>query len=128
MGLGEFIPDPVEKWVGKRVEDAGEADDRTVRYEHDAAGQRVARTTALGEHIAHEHDVLGRTVAKDAAGRTTTYTYDAVGNRTALTASGHPLEFDHDAAGRETTRRLSGTLSLTQIWDPAGHLTDQTLT
>jgi hypothetical protein len=34
VGLGDFIPDPVEKWVENRVEDAGEA--------VDDAGRRVA--------------------------------------------------------------------------------------
>ncbi|MEU5024031.1 putative T7SS-secreted protein [Streptomyces milbemycinicus] len=121
---------------------------RTTTYSYDTAGRltsatgpdaevilqrdrmgRVKSEMVAGRVMTHRYDALGRRTRRTTpSGATTTYTYDAAGNRTALTASGHTLEFEHDAAGRETARRLSGTLSLTQIWDPAGRLTEQSLT
>ncbi|GAA2358805.1 putative T7SS-secreted protein [Streptomyces cuspidosporus] len=121
---------------------------RTTTYDYDTAGRlisaagpdaevilqrdrmgRVKSEMVAGRVMTHRYDALGRRIRRiTPSGATTTYTYDAAGNRTALTASGHRIEFEHDAAGRETARRLGSALSFTQIWDPAGRLTDQTLT
>ncbi|WP_349017341.1 DUF6881 domain-containing protein [Streptomyces solicavernae] len=38
------------------------------------------------------------------------------------------MTFDHDAAGRELTRRVGDALSVTQMYDPLGRLTAQTVT
>ena len=55
-------------------------DDRAQTYAHDAAGQLVTRTTAMGDEITFERDVLGRTITQCVAGSAITrYTYDATG-------------------------------------------------
>ncbi|MGY0057660.1 putative T7SS-secreted protein [Streptomyces sp. LZ34] len=124
------------------------ADDRVTRYTYDPAG-RLLQATSPDAEVVYQRDRLGRvkaemvngrvlTHAYDALGRrtrrttptgaATTYTHDAAGNRTTLTASGHTVAFDHDAAGREINRRIGDELSLSQIWDPAGRLTEQAVT
>ncbi|MFI1331855.1 putative T7SS-secreted protein [Streptomyces sp. NPDC020845] len=102
--------------------------DSEVVYQRDRMG-RVKAEMINGRVLTHTYDALGRRTRRTTpSGATTTYTYDAAGNRTTLTASGHTVAFDHDAAGREVNRRIGDELSLSQIWDPAGRLTEQALT
>ncbi|MFD8380563.1 putative T7SS-secreted protein [Streptomyces sp. NPDC059679] len=102
--------------------------DSEVVYQRDRMG-RVKAEMVNGRVLTHAYDALGRRVRRTTpTGATTVYTYDAAGNRTTLTASGHTVAFDHDAAGREINRRIGDELSLSQIWDPAGRLTEQALT
>ncbi|MFK4186258.1 putative T7SS-secreted protein [Streptomyces sparsogenes] len=136
-----FEHDAAGRIASKNVED------RVTDYTYDPAG-RLVQATGPGAEVVYQRDRLGRVKAEmvngrvvthtyDALGRrtrrttpsgaTTVYTYDAAGNRTTLTASGHTVAFERDAAGREVTRHI-GELSLSHIWDPAGRLTEQTLT
>ncbi|KAB8168505.1 Rhs protein, partial [Streptomyces sp. 3MP-14] len=137
--------------LGRIVEK--DADGDLTRFAYDPAGRlvrahRAGETEAEAAELLLERDALGRVVAESLAGRTVRHSYDALGRRTArttpsgvvslwtyseagtpstLTTSGRVLSFDHDAEGRETRRGLGDALTLTQAWDPAGHLTEQRL-
>ncbi|MFI7277981.1 DUF6531 domain-containing protein [Streptomyces sp. NPDC049879] len=130
----------VEKTVGAHV----------TRFRHDAAGRLVGAVTD-DSTLSLVRDALGRVTAETSDGRTVTSTYDALGRRTrrttpsavdsvwtytptgapaTLATSGHILAFDYDDRGRETTREITGgpvPLVLTHAWDPAGHLTGQSV-
>ncbi|MEU9796007.1 putative T7SS-secreted protein [Streptomyces sparsogenes] len=97
-------------------------------YRRDRMGRAVAEV--VGDRVlTRTYDALGRTVRRTTpSGAKTTFTYDAAGRRTTLTTCGHTLDFAYDAAGRETARRFGDTTTLAQIWDPAGRLSEQTLT
>ncbi|MEE1941120.1 DUF6531 domain-containing protein [Streptomyces sp. TRM 70361] len=111
--------------AGRPVEAIGP--DAEVRWQRDRLG-RVKTEMAGGRVLTFSYDALGRRTRRvTPTGQVATYAYDAAGNRTALTTGGRTLDFTHDATGRETTRRV-GEVTLTQIWDPAGRITDQTLT
>ncbi|NGO72375.1 DUF6531 domain-containing protein, partial [Streptomyces boncukensis] len=100
-----------------------------VRYQRDKLG-RVKTELVNGRALTHAYDALGRRTRRTTpTGAVSTSTYDTAGNRTSLTANGHTLDFTHDAAGRETQRAIGANdLALTQLWDPAGRLTSQSLT
>ncbi|MEV6393617.1 putative T7SS-secreted protein [Streptomyces sp. NPDC051907] len=80
-------------------------DGRTLRYDHDAAGRRIGRTTP--------------------SGAVSTWAYDAAGRRSELTTSGRTLAFERDAAGQELARRIGETITLRHAFDEMGRLTDQ---
>ncbi|MGW3569139.1 putative T7SS-secreted protein [Streptomyces sp. NPDC000941] len=97
-------------------------------YRRDRMGRAIAEV--VGDRVlTRAYDALGRTVRRTTpSGAKSTFAYDAAGHRTTLTTCGHTLDFTYDAVGRETARRLGHTASLAQIWDPAGRLSEQTLT
>ncbi|MFK4190042.1 hypothetical protein ACI2L4_39660, partial [Streptomyces sparsogenes] len=96
-------------------------------YRRDRMGRAVAEI--VGDRVlTRTYDALGRTVRRTTpSGAKSTFVYDAAGRRTTLTTCGQTLDFAYDARGRETARRFGDT-SLAQIWDPAGRLSEQTLT
>ncbi|RCG20732.1 RHS repeat protein [Streptomyces diacarni] len=113
--------------AGRLIEAVGP--DTELRYQRDKLG-RVKTELVNGRALTHTYDPLGRRTRRvTPTGAVSTSAYDAAGNRTSLTASGHTLDFTHDAAGRETERRIGADgLTLSQVWDPAGRLTAQSLT
>ena len=113
--------------AGRLLEAVGP--DVEVRYQRDRLG-RVKTELVNGRALTHTYDALGRRTRRvTPTGSVSTYEYDPAGNRTSLNASGHTLDFAHDPTGRETERRIGAEgLTLTQIWDPAGRLTTQSLT
>ncbi|MTE21495.1 type IV secretion protein Rhs [Streptomyces sp. TRM43335] len=101
--------------------------DTELIYHRDRLG-RVKTELAGGRPLSFSYDALGRRTRRvTPSGAVSTYAYDAAGHRTTLTTGGHTVDFAHDATGRETQRRI-GDVTLAQVWDPAGRLTDQTLT
>ncbi|MFI0734353.1 putative T7SS-secreted protein [Streptomyces sp. NPDC021225] len=124
------------------------ADGRVTTFTYDPAGRlveavgpevaltyrrdRMGRITSeiVGDRVlTRAYDALGRTVRRTTpSGAKSRFTYDAAGRRTTLTTCGHTLDFTYDAVGRETARQLGPTANLAQIWDPAGRLSEQTLT
>ncbi|MER6142091.1 putative T7SS-secreted protein [Streptomyces sparsogenes] len=96
-------------------------------YRRDRMGRAVAEV--VGDRVlTRTYDALGRTVRRTTpSGAKSTFAYDAAGRRTTLTTCGQTLDFAYDVRGRETARRFGDT-SLAQIWDPAGRLSEQTLT
>jgi RHS repeat-associated protein len=101
--------------------------DAEVVYQRDRLG-RVKTEMVDGRVLTHDYDVLGRETRRvTPSGAVTTYAYDAAGNRTAVTSNGRTLDFTHDAAGREVGRRVGDTFSLSQVWDPAGRLSAQSV-
>ncbi|GAA2625156.1 hypothetical protein GCM10009863_44710 [Streptomyces axinellae] len=112
--------------AGRLLEAVGP--DAEVRYQRDKLG-RVKTELVNGRALTHTYDALGRRTRRTTpTGALSTSTYDPAGNRTTLTTSGHTLDSTHDAAGRETQRHMGDQgLTLTQIWDPAGRLTTQSL-
>ncbi|MFI1334085.1 putative T7SS-secreted protein [Streptomyces sp. NPDC020845] len=117
-----FTYDP----AGRLVEAVGP--NVALTYRRDRMGRAVAEV--VGDRVlTHAYDALGRPVRRTTpSGAKSTFAYDAAGRRTTLTTCGHTLDFTYDAAGRETARRLGPNASLAQIWDPAGRLSEQTLT
>ncbi|MFI0731860.1 putative T7SS-secreted protein [Streptomyces sp. NPDC021225] len=101
--------------------------DAEVIFQRDRMGRVVSETVA-DRVTTHRYDALGRRTCRTTpGGATTVYTYDAGGRRTTLTATGHTLGFEHDAAGREVVRHIGRDLSMSQLWDPAGRLAEQSL-
>ncbi|RLL66095.1 putative T7SS-secreted protein [Streptomyces sp. Z26] len=100
-----------------------------LRWQRDRSGRIKAELTD-DRVLAYAYDALGRRTRRvSPTGAVSTFAYDAAGNETTVTTNGHTLDFRHDAAGRETARRIGGDgLTLSQRWDPAGQLIDQTLT
>jgi RHS repeat-associated protein len=94
----------------------------------DAVGRIVSERAGDGRELRREYDALGRCTRRTTpAGTVSEYAYDAAGNCTAVTTGGRTLEFTHDASGRETFRRLGESVSLSQLWEPSGRLSQQTL-
>jgi len=97
---------------------------RTSHLHHDALGQRLGSTDALGRSTIHSYDALGRTIqSTDAAGDTTRYHYNAHDQLTALVdANGNEHTFEYDQAGQliEEKRPLGG--STRYQYDAAGQL------
>ncbi|MEU0812619.1 RHS repeat-associated core domain-containing protein, partial [Streptomyces sp. NPDC005970] len=116
-----FTYDP----AGRLTEAVGP--DAALTYRRDRMGRAIAEV--VGDRVlTRSYDALGRTVRRTTpSGAKSTFAYDAAGRRTTLTTCGHTLDFEHDGMGRETARRF-GDNSLAQIWDPAGRLSEQTLT
>ncbi|MDX3226827.1 putative T7SS-secreted protein [Streptomyces sp. ME19-01-6] len=117
-----FTYDP----AGRMLEAVGP--DVALTYRRDRMGRAIAEV--VGDRVlTRTFDALGRPVRRTTPScAKSTFAYDAAGRRTTLTTCGHTLDFTYDAVGRETTRRLGPTASLAQIWDPAGRLSEQTLT
>ncbi|WP_181785523.1 DUF6531 domain-containing protein [Streptomyces phytophilus] len=138
--------------LGRLTTKASGDGDLLARYTYDPVG-RMTGTTTPGVDLARTYDPLGNLVTETVNGRTLTLSYDSCGRpitRTTpashhsrwtyhpdglpatLTTDGRTLTFDHDPLGRETTRRVRGPadnqLTYTQQWDPAGRLTNQTVT
>ncbi|MFE7115106.1 RHS repeat-associated core domain-containing protein, partial [Streptomyces sp. NPDC057654] len=114
--------------AGRLMEAAGP--DATLVYGRDRLG-RVKSQTCDGRTMTFAYDELGRRARRvTPSGAVSTWSYDAAGHRASVSASGHAFELEHDAAGREVARRFGEELSLTmtQAWDPAGRLTDQSVT
>ncbi|WP_368860199.1 DUF6531 domain-containing protein [Streptomyces fildesensis] len=117
-------------------------------FAHDPAGQLVRATNAHAD-LSFERDSLGRITAETCNDRTLTVVHDLLGRRTKRTTpagvssewsydpnsrpaelrlAGHPLVFTFDAAGHETRRSLSGGAVLSQDWDSAHRMVQQTIT
>ncbi|MEV7402450.1 DUF6531 domain-containing protein [Streptomyces sp. NPDC091267] len=132
--------------LGRVIEQRTDAGDATT-YTYGASGDLI-HTANVDAEVAVERDALGRTLTETVNGRTTAYTYDVLGRVVQRTTpsgldshwtydpAGRParlgtaagsLTFTHDAAGRETERRLGESVVLTQAWDAAHRLTEQTL-
>ncbi|MFD8387447.1 RHS repeat-associated core domain-containing protein, partial [Streptomyces sp. NPDC059679] len=120
--VSTFSYDP----VGRLMEAVGP--EVALTYRRDRMGRAIAEV--VGDRVlTRAYDALGRPVRRTTpSGAKSTFTYDAAGRRTTLTTCGHTLDFTYDAVGRETTRQLGPNASLAQIWDPAGRLSEQTLT
>ncbi|MGY0059881.1 putative T7SS-secreted protein [Streptomyces sp. LZ34] len=117
-----FTYDP----TGRLVEAVGP--EVALTYRRDRMG-RITSEVVGDRVLTRTYDALGRTVRRTTpSGAKSTFAYDAAGRRTTLTTCGHTLDFAYDAAGRETCRRFGDTATLAQIWDPAGRLSEQTLT
>ncbi|MCC9309383.1 hypothetical protein LN042_20245, partial [Kitasatospora sp. RB6PN24] len=109
---------------------------RSLNYELDAVGRLTAVVKPIGHRIRYAYDLLDRLTAKEADGRTTTYTYDAagflvravnpdadviravdsLGNPLTESVNGRILAHTRDVMGRRTSRIT-----------PSGHTTDWTL-
>lgn len=101
--------------------------DAEVAIEHDALGRTLAETVN-GRTTAYAYDVLGRVTRRTTpSGLDSHWTYDPTGRPARLGTDAGSLTFTHDAAGRETERRLGESVVLTQAWDAAHRLTEQTL-
>ncbi|MPY50287.1 putative T7SS-secreted protein [Streptomyces acidicola] len=101
-------------------------DNRTVAYTHDMAGLLTTRTTASGDVIRFQRDVLGRTVTKDAAGRVTTYAYDMTDQLAQATGpDGTTLTLLRDHLGRLSSETVNGR-KLTYTYDELGRRTSRT--
>lgn len=89
-----------------RVIEETDFDGRTLRYEHDAAGQLVRSFNGLGEVTDYVFDALGNLVEWRALSGVTTYTYSPVGYLTHATNDDAIMELVRDVEGRilaETT-------------------------
>ncbi|HMC72350.1 MAG TPA: hypothetical protein VKJ07_24565, partial [Mycobacteriales bacterium] len=84
---------------------AASADGVTVSSAFDAAGRRLARTTA------HGHLSL--------------WSYDQAGRPATLSAGDRQFSFGHDAAGREAFRWIGADLAITSEWDALGRLSSR---
>ncbi|MFJ3041547.1 RHS repeat-associated core domain-containing protein [Streptomyces tendae] len=100
-------------------------DGRTLTYTHDAAGQLAARSTPAGEQIRFERDVLGRTVAKDVAGRISSYAYDEASRLIRAVNDDTVLSMRYDAAGRLLSETVNDRTT-THSYDLLGRRTGRT--
>ncbi|WP_327361259.1 DUF6531 domain-containing protein [Streptomyces sp. NBC_01296] len=101
--------------------------DAAVAIERDALG-RTLTETVNGRTITYVYDVLGRLVRRTTPSELNSqWTYDPAGRPAAISTEAGSLTFAYDAAGRETERRLGDGVTLTQSWDTAHRLTEQTL-
>ncbi|MFD7323107.1 putative T7SS-secreted protein [Streptomyces sp. NPDC059875] len=94
-------------------------DDRTLTYAYDAAGRLTSRTNALGEAVRLEHNALGQTIRKDAAGAVTTYEYDIFDELAAATGPDATLVRLRDRYGRLKSETVNGR-TLTYAYDGVG--------
>ncbi|GAB2584567.1 hypothetical protein GCM10027168_16660 [Streptomyces capparidis] len=97
-------------------------DGRTLTYTHDAAGRLATRTNGLGQTVAYTRDAMGRTVAKEAGGRTTTYTYGPAGDLTQAACPDAELLYRRDRLGRVKSETCNGR-TLTFSYDALGRRT-----
>ncbi|MFJ3336706.1 polymorphic toxin type 30 domain-containing protein [Streptomyces sp. NPDC086766] len=97
--------------------------DATITLSRDHHG-RLREETVNGRTISYEYDVLGRRIARTTpSGARTTWAYDSAGNCTRMVASGRPIEFDYDMSGREVTRSIDGgALTMAHAYDAVGQL------
>lgn len=101
--------------------------DADVLIERDPVG-RVRTETVNGRTVSFERDTLGRVIRRTTpSGAESTWSYDPTGKPRALSVGGNYLAFTYDAAGRESERRVSETVALSQSWDSAHRLTEQSL-
>ncbi|MFG2629372.1 RHS repeat-associated core domain-containing protein [Streptomyces sp. NPDC048473] len=101
--------------------------DVDVSIARDALG-RTLTETVNGRTTAYAYDVLGRVIQRTTpSGLNSHWTYDPTGRPARLSTDAGSLAFTYDAAGRETERRLGDSVMLTQNWDAAHRLTEQTL-
>lgn len=97
-------------------------DGSTFRYEHDAVGNRIARTNDLEERIAYEHDALGRIVEIVLSdGARATYTYDEAGRLSAAVNDNGDVRFERDELGR-ILEEVQGSHRVAYQYDRAGRL------
>ncbi|QNS02252.1 DUF6531 domain-containing protein [Streptomyces xanthii] len=100
-------------------------DDRTQTYAYDAAGQVTSRTTALGQRITFDRDLLGRTVRKDADGQVTTYAYDPSGQLGEAVSPDAVIRLERDEQGRVVSESVNGR-TLHRHYDRFGRLSGRT--
>ncbi|MEV0528320.1 DUF6531 domain-containing protein [Streptomyces sp. NPDC050439] len=99
-------------------------DERTTRYERNAAGWVVSRTTPLGDVVRHDHDVLGQLVRKEAGGHITYFAYDAAGNLIRAAWPDGELSRSYTSTGLLASETVNGrTLELT--YDVMGQLVER---
>ncbi|MEW2413909.1 putative T7SS-secreted protein [Streptomyces sp. NPDC046866] len=121
-------------------------DARTLTYGYDASGLLTSRTNAVGERTVYEHNLLGQTTRKEAAGLVTTYAYDAfdalaaasspeatatwlrdaAGRLLSETVNGRTITYGYDALGRRTSRRTPAGAESHWTYDAAGRRTSLT--
>ena len=91
-------------------------------YEHDAAGQLVARTTRWASRSPSSGTRLGHIVRKDAGGEVTTYAYDPAGRLIEAAARTREVRCQRDKLGRVKTELADGRV-LTHTYDALGRRT-----
>ncbi|MFF3986140.1 DUF6531 domain-containing protein [Streptomyces sp. NPDC001797] len=131
--LGQMIRKDVEGHVttfayapsGRLVNAVGP--DATLALELDERGRRLSETVN-GRTLSCGYDSRGRRVHRTTPqGATSTWRYDAADRPTELTVSGRSIGFDRDAAGRATALRFGAAAALSQTFDPAGRLAEQSV-
>ncbi|TVT26320.1 type IV secretion protein Rhs [Amycolatopsis rhizosphaerae] len=101
--------------------------DADVLLQRDVLG-RVVAETVNGRTVESAYDVLGRRIRRRTpSGTESTWEYGSNGRPSSLVAAGRRMHFGYDSAGRET-RRLLGSVALTQIWDANHRLRAQSVT
>lgn len=101
--------------------------DAEVVFERDALG-RVLAETVNGHTVRSEFDAAGRRVARTTAtGLRSVWEYDASHRPTALHTGARVLRFGYDQAGHEIERLVDTGAILAQGWDTDHRLVSQTL-
>jgi RHS repeat-associated protein len=106
---------------GRVIQQCG-FDDRTLYFEYDAGGNRIAIIDGLGEKLSYSWDLLGRLDTKRLPdGSVTTFQYDPLGNLTSIENPDCKVRFERDALGRITKEMQDGYVVETKF-DPAGNI------
>ncbi|MER5732465.1 RHS repeat-associated core domain-containing protein [Streptomyces sp. NPDC002138] len=101
--------------------------DAEVSIERDALG-RTLKETVNGRTTAYTYDVLGRVLRRTTpSGLSSDWSYDETGRPVGLSTEAGSLDFTYDARGRETGRHLGDGVTLTQGWDTADRLVEQSV-
>jgi RHS repeat-associated protein len=102
--------------------------DFTTSFDHDAAGNVVTATDALGHETTYTYDDAGNRASKtDGNGHTTSYSYDRLGRLESLAApDGAVTSYGYDAAGNILTRTDDNEHTTSFTYDGDGHQTSET--
>lgn len=93
------------------------------RFEHDAAGRRIALTRPNGSRTDYSYDAAGQLTQIQHGqpfGARLVFTRDAVGRITRLAGDGDDRSYSYDAVGR-LTRAQDGSTPFAYALDPAGN-------
>lgn len=131
-GLGRLVAETVKKRADPS-NPASSTVDHTTSHAYDAIGNLVSTTTPSRRTIRFEHNAAGEVVAIWKPGRTAPdrFEYDLRGRVTReIDGAGRAIEHIYDAAGRETETAQVGTngvrLVTRRTFDAAGNLTAET--